>query len=539
MNHEVFAALGEALSRGEEAALVTIVSSNGSTPQRVGAKMLVFGDGRIVGTVGGGCYEHDAIGKARQVLQTRKPTTVKYDLNDDFAEETGLVCGGQMEVFIEPIEASPAVYIFGAGHVGYYLAKMAHEAGFGVHVIDDRAAFANTERFPFAASVVVDDIPHWLAQAQIPSTAYAVIVTRGHRNDLDVLRALAPRDLRYIGLIGSRAKVARLYEQLLAEIERRPGAARAHSRADRPRPRRRHAAGNRRQHHRRADRGPARQGRGAQVRLAAMVPQPQSPSLIVRGATIVTMNDAFDVIEGDVLIRDGRIASVGAVDRDASTSPDAAIIEAHGAYLLPGFIQTHIHLCQTLFRGYADDLALLDWLKTRVWPMEAAHTPRVARRGRAASRIGAAAIGHDHGADDGDRARHRCGVRSARADGPARRRRQVHDGRRLRGPGAAAGRHRAIDRRERGDCQALARARQWPPARRLRAAVRGVVLARAARGGGAAGDRASARHPHACLREPRRDRADQVAHRPEEHRLPGRHRPDLAAPLPRPLRLGR
>ncbi len=216
MNHEVFAALGEALSRGEEAALVTIVSSNGSTPQRVGAKMLVFGDGRIVGTVGGGCYEHDAIGKARQVLQTRKATTVKYDLNDDFAEETGLVCGGQMEVFIEPIEASPAVYIFGAGHVGYYLATMAHEAGFGVHVIDDRAAFANTERFPFAASVVVDDIPDWLAKTEIPPTAYAVIVTRGHRNDLDALRALAPRDLRYIGLIGSRAKVARLYDQLLA-----------------------------------------------------------------------------------------------------------------------------------------------------------------------------------------------------------------------------------------------------------------------------------------------------------------------------------
>ena len=217
MNHEVFAALGEALSRGEEAALVTIVSSNGSTPQRVGAKMLVFGDGRIVGTVGGGCYEHDAIGKARQVLQTRKATTVKYDLNDDFAEETGLVCGGQMEVFIEPIEASPAVYIFGAGHVGYYLARMAHEAGFGVHVVDDRAAFANIERFPFAASIVVDDIPAWLAQTPLPSTAYAVIVTRGHRNDLDALRALAPRDLRYIGLIGSRAKVSRLYEQLLAE----------------------------------------------------------------------------------------------------------------------------------------------------------------------------------------------------------------------------------------------------------------------------------------------------------------------------------
>jgi xanthine dehydrogenase accessory factor len=223
MNHEVFAALGEAMSRGEEAALVTIVSSNGSTPQRVGAKMLVFADGRIVGTVGGGCYEHDAIGRARQVLESRKACTVKYDLNDDFAEETGLVCGGQMEVFIEPIEAAPSVYIFGAGHVGFYLARMAHEAGFGVHVIDDRAAFANTERFPFAAEVVVDDIPAWLAKTTLPSAAYAVIVTRGHRNDLDALRALAPRELRYIGLIGSRAKVARLYDAVSAEGSVAPG----------------------------------------------------------------------------------------------------------------------------------------------------------------------------------------------------------------------------------------------------------------------------------------------------------------------------
>jgi len=103
-----------------------------------------------------------------------------------------------------------------------------------------------------------------------------------------------------------------------------------------------------------------------------MVPQPESASLAVLNATIVTMNDAFDVIEGDVVIRDGRIVSIGS---SADIKADR-VIDAHGAYLLPGFIQTHIHLCQTLFRGYADDLALLDWLTTRVWPMEAAHTPR-------------------------------------------------------------------------------------------------------------------------------------------------------------------
>src|SRR6187401_2040599 len=164
MNQEVFAALAQALEAGEETALVTIVSSNGSTPQRVGAKMLVFADGRTVGTIGGGCYEHDALGKAREALRTRKAITAKYDLNDDFAEESGLVCGGQMEVFIEPLEAPPALYIFGAGHVGFYLGRVASDAGFEVHVVDDRAAFANRERFPFAASVVVEDIPTWLAE---------------------------------------------------------------------------------------------------------------------------------------------------------------------------------------------------------------------------------------------------------------------------------------------------------------------------------------------------------------------------------------
>lgn len=217
MNHEIFAAIGEALTRGDEVALITIVSSNGSTPQRVGAKMLVFADGRTVGTIGGGCYENDALLKAREALRTRKAIRAKYDLNDDFAGDTGLVCGGQMEVFIEPLEAPPALYVFGAGHVGFFVARLASDAGFEVHVVDDRAAFANRERFPNAAEVVVDDIPTWLASTTLPSSAYAVIVTRGHRHDLDALQALASRPLRYLGLIGSRAKVARIYEQLLAQ----------------------------------------------------------------------------------------------------------------------------------------------------------------------------------------------------------------------------------------------------------------------------------------------------------------------------------
>src|SRR3954470_12863779 len=115
MNQEVFAAVVSALDRGEPAALVTIVATRGSTPQRTGAKMLVFADGRTVGTIGGGCYENDAMGKAREAIASGKPALVKYDLNDDFVEESGLICGGQMEVYIDPIAASPALYIIGAG----------------------------------------------------------------------------------------------------------------------------------------------------------------------------------------------------------------------------------------------------------------------------------------------------------------------------------------------------------------------------------------------------------------------------------------
>jgi xanthine dehydrogenase accessory factor len=214
MNKEVFAAVTAALERGESAALVTIVATTGSTPQRVGAKMLVFADGRTVGTIGGGCYENDAFGKAREAIRLRKPQLVRYELDDDFAQETGLICGGQMDVYIEPIEPSPELYIVGAGHVGFHLARVAHEVGFNVHVIDDREKFANAERFPTAAEIVVAEIPEWLARAEIPPHAYAVIVTRGHTNDLEALRALAPREFRYLGLIGSRAKVARIYEEL-------------------------------------------------------------------------------------------------------------------------------------------------------------------------------------------------------------------------------------------------------------------------------------------------------------------------------------
>ena len=217
MNEEVFQAVGEALQKGESAALVTIIRTQGSTPQRVGAKMLVFADGKSIGTIGGGCYENDASLKARHSLETQKPVVACYELSDDMAEESGLICGGQMEVYIEPLETAPHLYLIGAGHISFHLASLAATVGFRIHILDDREKFANSERFPDAVETIVDSIPKWLKHAELPKNAYAVILTRGHRHDLDALKNLAPKELKYLGLIGSRAKVKRLYEALQNE----------------------------------------------------------------------------------------------------------------------------------------------------------------------------------------------------------------------------------------------------------------------------------------------------------------------------------
>ena len=214
MQEAVFTAVTRALQRGEAAALVTIITASGSTPQRVGAKMLVFEDGRTVGTIGGGCYENDAAGRAREAIRTRTACVARYDLSDALAAESGLICGGRMDVFIEPLDPAPPLFVAGAGHVSRLLAEVAARVGFRVTVIDDREKFANRDRFPSAADVVVGEVAPWLTAADLPPAAFVVVVTRGHSHDLEAMRALAGRDLRYVGMIGSRAKVARILDAL-------------------------------------------------------------------------------------------------------------------------------------------------------------------------------------------------------------------------------------------------------------------------------------------------------------------------------------
>jgi xanthine dehydrogenase accessory factor len=217
MQEDVFRAVAQVLEDGQPAALMTVVAAGGSTPQRVGAKMLVYADGRSVGTIGGGSCEHDAAGKAREAIRLQEPILARYDLTSEAGDDCGALCGGHMDVFIDPIMAAPPLYVVGAGHIGQHLARFAGEIGFAVHVIDDREEYANAARFAGAAETVVADMAAWLATSPIPPGSYAVIVTRGHRHDLDALRVLIQRELAYVGVIGSRAKVKSLFDTLVAE----------------------------------------------------------------------------------------------------------------------------------------------------------------------------------------------------------------------------------------------------------------------------------------------------------------------------------
>lgn len=202
---------------GRRGAVATITTVRGSIPSFQTAKMLVRDDGSIVGTIGGGCVEAEVWQAAREVMEQEKPRSLTFNLNNNPKYDTGLVCGGTLEVFIEPVLPPALLYIFGAGHVAFNLYKVAKIAGFDVVVVDDRESYANRDRFPDAREVVADDFERATQHLHIPESAYIVIVTRGHRDDMRILRWAVNANVRYLGMIGSRRKVIAIYKELEKE----------------------------------------------------------------------------------------------------------------------------------------------------------------------------------------------------------------------------------------------------------------------------------------------------------------------------------
>lgn len=305
----VFREIVNILARGESAALSTIVSSKGSLPMSKKAKMLVRHDGTMIGTVGGGCLEADVWSEARRVMETGVPTLQRFILTEKHAGEQGLNCGGNVEIFTEPIRPGglnevfeavvrlhetrgvaalatlvtgdvrsvgrklvvtvsgetggslgdpaldervrheagrvihddllavftvgqgahearvfveailpdPQLFLFGGGHVARAIARIAKSVGFRLIIIDDRPAFANAERFPEADQVIVDEFDGIIPKLPIDESSYLIAVTRGHQWDQPVIEQAVWTDAKYIGMIGSRRKVALMWKHLEAK----------------------------------------------------------------------------------------------------------------------------------------------------------------------------------------------------------------------------------------------------------------------------------------------------------------------------------
>jgi xanthine dehydrogenase accessory factor len=178
--------------------------------------MLVREDGSTAGTIGGGCVEADVWAAAKEVMEKEVPRKLVFHLNNEATYDNGLICGGTVEVFVEPILPQPVVYLFGGGHVATAVAKAAQAAGFGVGVVDDREAFANTQRFPMAQEIHTS-FEDAFEKLKPNGSAYLVIVTRGHKEDMRVLAWAVRTKARYVGMIGSRRKVLSVYKALEKE----------------------------------------------------------------------------------------------------------------------------------------------------------------------------------------------------------------------------------------------------------------------------------------------------------------------------------
>jgi xanthine dehydrogenase accessory factor len=202
---------------GQKCAVATIVQVNGSIPSYESAKLLVREDGSMLGTVGGGCVEAEVWTAAREVIETDKPRHLNFSLGEDAAYDNGLICGGQLNIFVEPVTPQPRAFIFGGGHVSKSLSKVANLAGFATIIIDDREAFANKERFPEADEVYAEEYESVFPKLTITSTSYLIIVTRGHRDDMRVLRWAVQTQARYIGMIGSKRKTITIFHELVKE----------------------------------------------------------------------------------------------------------------------------------------------------------------------------------------------------------------------------------------------------------------------------------------------------------------------------------
>ena len=203
MNKILIEKLNDAVSKNIKVAYVTVTKSTGSAPGRVGNTMLVFSDGKIEGTCGGGKVEYSVIKEAVKCIKEDTSKPFSYKLNEQ--GEIGMICGGLMEGFIDVVKNDKNLVIIGGGHIGNFLYNISLELGFNVTVVDERLEFANTERFP-GAEVLFGEYSKVLKDLDVKDS-YVVITTKGHTSDYEALKEVVGKDYKYLGLIGSKRKI--------------------------------------------------------------------------------------------------------------------------------------------------------------------------------------------------------------------------------------------------------------------------------------------------------------------------------------------
>ncbi|MCL2878475.1 MAG: XdhC family protein [Acidobacteria bacterium] len=207
-------------ARGTRAALAIIIAHEGAAPRKDAVKMLIGEDGRQTGNVGGGSVEADVVRQAKEVMDTGKPRLLSFDLSGIDHDERALVCGGSMQIYIDPVLPDPELVIFGAGHVAKTVAEAAAAVGFRITVFDDRAKYATAERFPGAKVVLVKDSENWEAELgglNLTSSSYVFVATQRPKTDSICLRRALLSPARYIGMLGSLTKTKILLEALQRE----------------------------------------------------------------------------------------------------------------------------------------------------------------------------------------------------------------------------------------------------------------------------------------------------------------------------------
>jgi len=201
----IYQALAEIEEKKQVAALATIVRSQGSTPRHGTSKMLVYADGSILGTVGGGGLEGRVHEQALEAMQDSKARLIEYNMSDPAKGDPG-ICGGTVEVYVEPILPNPTLLLVGAGHVGKATAHLAKWLNFHVVIAEDRAEFCTPEHIPDANEyhpVPMDEISR---HVDINAQTYIVLTTRGADVDGIALPELLDSPAPYIGVIGSRRR---------------------------------------------------------------------------------------------------------------------------------------------------------------------------------------------------------------------------------------------------------------------------------------------------------------------------------------------